>query len=258
MWDSSRAILSGTIAVVGVVMALTLSGCGSDSTNTSEPSDTAPLLFTVTSEGSRIKATDDGGYLLLLDHVDNHSIWFTDRPDRQSGVLETGNFVNSWGAFGFEEVPPNAALIAHDGAGLAETAVVTLSNPQYDTTYRVMMADIDFVGEAPKFRPKPGSEIDLGQLSVFIDDAEVQIPSQETASSDSIQDWSFHSLSVDTTQGKKYVAKSKIDAGQIRTGENTIYSMPAIDLVSNFSDHHLDTISGGIELVGDTQLSSGD
>lgn len=253
-----KAKLSGSIGALGVAVALVLTACGSDSTGASESSDTASLLFTVTSDGSRIKATDDGGYLLLLDHVDNHSIWFTDRPDRESGILETGNFVNSWGAFGFDEVPPNAAIIAHDGAGLAETAIVTLSNPQYDTKNRVMMADISFVASAPKFTPAQRSEVDLGKLSVFIDDAVVQNTSSLDGHDDagsSSGNWNFHSI-IPSDQNDGYIAKTKLDSNQIQTGNNLIYSIPADDLIQNFQDHHLNTISNGIQLHGNTTVSS--
>ncbi len=247
MRNLHKAKLSGSIGAFGVAMALILTACSSDSTESNESSDTASLLFTVTSDGSRIKAAGDGGYLLLLDHVDNHSIWFTDRPDRDSGILETGNFINSWSSFGFDEVPPNAAIIAHDGAGLAETAVVTLSNPQYDTKNRVMMADISFVAAAPKFTPAQGSEIDLGKLSVFIDDAVVQntstVGGADNAGSDS-GNWDFHSL-IPPEDNFGYMAKAKLDSGHIQTGNDFIYSIPTNDLIQNFDDHHLDRTKNG-------------
>lgn len=77
---------SGAFGVIGLVVALTLTACNSDSAESSQSSDTASLLFTVTSGGSRIKAADDGGFLLLLDHqatlsvVEGLSVLMTYRP----------------------------------------------------------------------------------------------------------------------------------------------------------------------------------
>lgn len=250
-----------TVIAVLAPMLLVLAACGGGASDAGEESDSAALLFTVTSGGSRVKAVDDGGYRLLLDHVDDHSIWFTDRPDRDSGVLETGNLVGSWGAFGFDEDPPNVALIAHDGAGVAETAVVTMANPQYDTTYRVMVADITFVDSAPEFTPAPGGEVELGQLSLFVDDATVQIPAPGDGSgdgSDAATDWNFHSIIPTGSDADRYVAKYKLNNGTINSGDNLIYSIPTVDLIADFSPHHLsDPADGGVKLAGDTTVTDG-
>jgi hypothetical protein len=251
-----RAVVLTLIAPMLVVLA----ACGGDASEAEADSDSAALLFTVTSGGSRVKAAEDGGYRLLLDHVDDHSIWFTDRPDRDSGVLETGNLVGSWGAFGFDEDPPNVALIAHDGAGVAETAVVTMTNPQYDTAYRVMTADITFVDSAPEFTPAPGGEVELGQLSLFVDDATVQIPAPSDGASDasaSGSEWDFHSIIPSGPDADRYVAKYKVNDRTINSGDNLIYSIPTVDLVSDFEEHHLTPPDTGLTLnVGDVSDGS--
>lgn len=44
-------------------------------------------------------------------------------------------------------------------------------------------------------------------------------------------------------------SKQTLPAHDINAGGDQIYSIPATALVSNFSDHHLDSINGGITLI---------
>ena len=241
-----RLLVAGS---VGAILLLA-TGCSSNESDSAQDSDTAPLLFTLTSDGSRIKAGagDSDGYQLLLDHVDDHSVWFTDRPDRSSGVFRTSNLVAGWEAFGFTETPPNVALITHSATGASETAVVTLTNPQFDTRYRVFMADITFVDKPQKFMPERGTEVDLGQMSLFIDDAEVQLPTDSPDSGDQSQLWSYHAIIPNPDEKGKYIQKWKDDKSPLDPGENVIYSIPAVDLIENYNDAHLDLIKGGVDL----------
>ena len=84
--------------------------------------------------------------------------WFLDRPSRRAGRSEVRDLVGRWSAFGFDEVPPNAAL-----AGEEVDAVVRLSDPREDgDTLSFDFAVIEDESSVPD-----GS---LGELSVFIDD----------------------------------------------------------------------------------------
>lgn len=210
-----------------------------DGASASPQADDASLLFTLTSGGSRIKQDPEaeGGYRLLLDHVDTHAVWFTDRPERVSGIFSTGSLISGWERFGFTDVPPNAALIAHDASGNTQTAVVTVTNPLVDTQRRLMMADIAFVEEAPDFTPAPGSEIDLGKLSVFIDDAQASLSSDSSSSDPS----GVYALVLDPATGT-VVVKAAVDGSLLNSQPNVFglpdNQMPEVSLVQNFSPHH--------------------
>jgi hypothetical protein len=140
------------IGVLGLaVLASVVAACGDD-----EPSTTGELppkdglLFVLRGEGS-----SEGDRI----SVDAQTVdWFFDRPSRRAGRSEVRDLVASWSAFGFDEIPPNAAL-----AGEAVDAVVRLSDPRED-------------GETVSFayttieNGSPVPDGDLGELSVFIDD----------------------------------------------------------------------------------------
>ena len=56
-------------------------------------------------------------------------------------------------------------------------------------------------------------------------------------------DWQFHS--VIQGGGEKYVAKTSLGAKGLSIPDpslGSVYSIPAVDLVSNFTDHHLSEI----------------
>jgi hypothetical protein len=44
-------------------------------------------------------------------------------------------------------------------------------------------------------------------------------------------------------------SKQTLPSSDINAGGDQIYSIPAIELVSNFSDHHIDNINSGITLI---------
>jgi hypothetical protein len=141
--------LIGVLAIA--FLASVVAACGDD-----EPSTTGELpredglLFVLRGEGN-----NEGDRF----SVDTQTIeWFVDRPSRRAGRSEASDLVTRWSAFGFDEVPPNAAL-----AGEAVDAVVRLSDPREDGgTVSFAYTVIENGSSVP--------DGDLGELSVFIDD----------------------------------------------------------------------------------------
>lgn len=76
----------------------------------------------------------------------------------------------------------------------------------------------------------------------------------------SVSDWKFNLIIGNGTEDsdRKYIAKTKLDRNTILQADNYIYSFPASVLISNFSDHHLDNVSGslGITLVSHTSINN--
>ena len=69
---------------------------------------------------------------LTLNGVTPQTVWFSDRPARQSGHIPIAEFVESWEGYGFVEDPPNAALAGVGADDGQDTVVVELGSPEFD------------------------------------------------------------------------------------------------------------------------------
>jgi hypothetical protein len=161
----------------------------------------ASLLFVqVASEGSLTKLGDaEDAYLLTLYGVGQSTIWFTDRPDRNAGHMQTGQLVDNWavGENNFAANPPNAALDILDGTDEADLLIIELFNPEYDAasgtlSYRVkILTDADGGLEAFNTRADHAAAIpaQFGHAALFIDNAgdEVFQPSRVAYGNDGTQ-----------------------------------------------------------------------
>jgi uncharacterized protein YjbI with pentapeptide repeats len=92
------------------------------------------LLFTQTADHGRLshpKGNDSSRFNLVLKGASPQVVWFQDRPGRQSGHISTRSFARTWASFGFEEVPPNAALTVRDAPHHRDTVILILGHPRY-------------------------------------------------------------------------------------------------------------------------------
>jgi len=74
--------------------------------------------------------TTDGG--IVLRHVTPSTIYFSDRPQRVVGHLDTAEFVGFWGEGedSFTDDPPNAVLaFVGEGDDVPQEVVITISDP---------------------------------------------------------------------------------------------------------------------------------
>lgn len=123
-------------------------------TGTTNP-DEIEALFVQTSHGMSYA---DG--VLTLHGLTPTALMFSDRPDRVTGHIPSGEFVASWdqGADSFASNPPNAVLSIFQ-ADHVQDVVVVLSHPELngaDLTYGVEILD----GEMPSTG---------GEAALFID-----------------------------------------------------------------------------------------
>ena len=122
-----------------------------DPIGTANP-DEIEALFVQTSNGMSYA---DG--VLTLERLGPTALLFSDRPDRVTGHIPSGEFIASWdqGADSFASTPPNAVLSIFQPDHVQDVVVV-LTSPQYDGTdlsYQVEILD----GEMPE----SGGESDL-------------------------------------------------------------------------------------------------
>jgi hypothetical protein len=126
------ALLVAALALVG----LGVIGCGDDGgEGEAPPQPVGGELFSQTSHGGTLEpvAGEDEVFTLTLTDPAPTVTAFTDRPVRSADAEPLDEFVSSWAGRGFEDDPPNAALVLDQEPDDADTAVFTLSDPSLST-----------------------------------------------------------------------------------------------------------------------------
>lgn len=145
----SKTWVATAVVIAGVGL---LSACGSTAANStqvvsqpgssSSSSPTSYLYAMYADKGALqpVAGTQDS-FTMTLTGAD-HMIYFTDRPDRDSGTISPANFASAWATNGFITDPPNVALTIPDAPGVADTLVATMTNPEVDTKKRTFSATL--------------------------------------------------------------------------------------------------------------------
>ena len=119
---------------------------------------------------------------------------FTDRPEREAGVLTIDQFVQMWSSGGtnsFASDPPNAAIVYSSPAGKSKTMIVEMSNPSIAPnpkgSGKLLKATMTILLEAERatlaktkghlanhanraVRPKKIKAADTKRVALFVDD----------------------------------------------------------------------------------------
>jgi hypothetical protein len=128
-------ITSWAALLVGVCMLL---ACASQAASQATVSNSSPknpsYLFVQTAASATVAKN-----ILTLHRISNNTVWFTDRPLRQFGNVNTAVFINQWqtndSASSFKKDPPNAVLVSknHKSNQLTPLTVgLTLSSPVFN------------------------------------------------------------------------------------------------------------------------------
>ena len=117
------------------------------SSTTAEQAADPSVLFSLSAEAVHFENVDGMTSTLVMEGVDPHTIWFTDRPARESGAITTARFAQDWQPGGtFADVPPNAALVLHEATkvddAVAETLVAEITAVGYDSAAKTFRADL--------------------------------------------------------------------------------------------------------------------
>jgi len=132
------------------------------------------VLFTQTAEYAVFTPLKNkkNWYRLTLNNIHNKTIWFTDRPDRQAGVLSTQKFVNLWskGKDSFQKNNPNGSLVSlvdnMKGMNLNKVGVFRLATPIYNSKTKTLSYDVySLYSTVPQKTSKEG----LHEVALFID-----------------------------------------------------------------------------------------
>ncbi len=117
------------------------------SNTTAEQAPDPSVLFSLSADAIHFENVDGMTSTLVLEGVDPHTIWFTDRPARESGAITTMRLAQDWQPGGtFENDPPNAALVLHEpvtvGDGITDTLIAEVTAVGYDPANKTFRADL--------------------------------------------------------------------------------------------------------------------
>ena len=132
-----------------------------------ETSSEPTFLYVQTAHSGTLSAEKaDGKRILTLNNVSPVTVFFSERPDRETGHQSTADFIAEWsvGEDSFEANPPNAALdiIGEDSQRLA---IVELIKATYDAAtqtleYEIIILEDETDGNIPE---------SFGEVALFID-----------------------------------------------------------------------------------------
>lgn len=165
-----------------------LSACGSSAGSTSASTSTSAsdaAAATTTTSTSTTEASTGGDLFVVnatggtlgdgeleLTGVDAKVTSFADRPQRSEDREAVEDFVDGWAEQGFDEDPPNAALVTRSADGQV-TTVVELGEPVLDgdtLTFPVTPLDAGKASGSLARLPSEDQPEELEQPSLFIDD----------------------------------------------------------------------------------------
>jgi hypothetical protein len=140
-------------------------------------SEELSILFVQVADGGTYsaKAGDPEIFELTLTGVAPQTVWFSDRPERRSGMVDTADFAID-PVFDPAD-PPNAAIVTSSDAG-SDTLIVELTNPRFDAAAGTVTYDAkpvaSYAGEGLADHAALQTDTQLaetlGATSLFIDE----------------------------------------------------------------------------------------
>jgi len=168
------------VALIASALVLLGAGAGASWLALSNQQDETPSwLFSQTSDSGSLRDQGDGTFVLILNDIDAHTIGFTDRPNRDSAIIATKDFVEAWPNL-FADSAPNAVLVEHQPDGAANSIVLTLETPtlaESTLTFEAVLLTEEVpqsVAEhAGTLHPRPPETFEVASL--FIDDVPCEV-----------------------------------------------------------------------------------
>lgn len=126
----------------------------------------APLIE---SSGEKIVSAGDQNweYTLTLENVSETSLWYTDRPERESGVETIQSYIQLWFKT-YGQVSPNAVL---DGYLITETQhdglFLNLKAPSYDLNAKRLTFQVTLLGSSLA-NQHPLVPLDIGRIKLTV------------------------------------------------------------------------------------------
>jgi len=144
------------------------------------PTDIISFLFVQEAVSGSLIPGKNGTMTLTLKGVRDDTVYFSDRPARVSGVIDTDLFTRCSMFSGNN--PPNAALMLPDAAAANDTVIITIANPQYNKTLGTITYSAvkvpEYHGEGLKAYETfadPGVAETFGRAMLFIDNSDLPV-----------------------------------------------------------------------------------
>jgi len=178
-------IILGAFMIPGPVTAVPVSPPVAGPNQTLSPSPGLPadiisFLFVQEAAGGSLVAGKNGTMTLTLSGVRDDTVYFSDRPARVSGVIDTDLFVHCSMFSGTS--PPNAALMLLGAPAENDTVIITISDPKYDkrnaTLSYTAVKVPNYNGEGLqvyKTFADPGIAETFGRVMLFIDNSDLPV-----------------------------------------------------------------------------------
>jgi hypothetical protein len=149
--------------------------------------DLISFLFVQEGDSGSLVPGKDGTMTLTLTGVRPETVYFSDKPARVSGVIDTVIFNASSLWHGTSS--PNAALMIPDAPTSNDTVILSLSNPRYNRTSATIQYSAvpvpNYIGDGLKaYRTfaDPMVQEQFGQAMLFIDNTQLPVTVINTTS----------------------------------------------------------------------------
>ena len=132
------------------------------------------LLFVQMATSGTFTETDDG-HLLVLEGINEQTIYYSDRPNRVAGHMSTDELVKKWtsGDDSFESNPPNTVMAIVEPDGTQNAITIALTKPVYDLEAMQMQYSVYIIAD----EVDAANQVDVsfpetfGDVALFIDGA---------------------------------------------------------------------------------------
>jgi microcystin-dependent protein len=142
----------------------------------------ADLLFALGSESGKFEKSKDQPkrtFRLELRDLDAAALWFTNRPQRDTGTIPTPRFFRVWEQLGFEDDPPNAVVSLVRGPDRADKVALELRRPRLSRSGSRLRLTVKLLDEASPDLAHLADDLDrrlqrrFDDVTLFIDDASI-------------------------------------------------------------------------------------
>lgn len=139
-------------------------------TTPGELSSDLELLFVQLSQSGTF-TQKDGQHILTLYDISTATLYFSDRPYRVTGTLNTDGFVSLWheGGDSFANDPPNAVLELVGSNEQSDIFILELMNPVYNYESETLQYNVKVLSEASKGLAHYNDQNDINIPATFGD-----------------------------------------------------------------------------------------
>ncbi|MBF0171143.1 MAG: hypothetical protein HQK87_08665, partial [Nitrospinae bacterium] len=155
-----------------LLLGLTVARCGSGASTRSDASGASTRFYATLAASGALAPDGTGGWTLTLDNAPAETLWFDERPLRESGTIGTAEYVGSVWPVAYKKIAPNAVLDAYRAGTEEEIGfLVSLASPAYDAATGRLTVAVTLLGTTLAEEPTDALALDDLKLTI-LDNAE--------------------------------------------------------------------------------------